>query len=53
VLIQLVPAWFGSVQGQQARTRIAATLDPGKRYRLLTDELAGLDTTANRSALAE
>jgi hypothetical protein len=53
VLIELVPAWFGSVQGQQARARVAATLDPGKRYRLLTDELAGLDTIANRSALAE
>jgi hypothetical protein len=53
VLIELVPEWFGSVQGQQARARVAATLDRGKRYRLLTDELAGLDTIANRSALAE
>lgn len=53
VLMELVPEWFGGVQGQQTRARVAATLDPGKRYRLLTDELAGLDTIANRSALAE
>jgi hypothetical protein len=53
VLIELVPEWFGSVQGQQARARVAAKLDPGKRYRLLTDQLAVLDTIANRSALAE
>ena len=53
VLIELVPQWFGSVQGQQARARVAAKLDPGKRYRLLTDELAVLDTIANRSALGE
>lgn len=53
VLIELVPEWFGSVQGQQARARVAATLDPGKRYRVLTDQLAALDTIANRSALAE
>jgi hypothetical protein len=53
VLIELVPEWFGGVQGQQARARVASTLDPGKRYRLLTDQLTALDTIANRSALAE
>jgi hypothetical protein len=53
ILVELVPEWFGSVQGQQARARVAATLDPGKRYRLLSDQLAVLDTIANRSALAE
>jgi hypothetical protein len=53
VLIELVPEWFGSAQGQHARRKVASTLDPGKRYRLLTDELAVADTIANRAALAE
>ena len=53
VLVELVPEWFGSVQGQHARKRVVSTLDPGKRYRLLTDQLEVTDTIANRSALAE
>jgi hypothetical protein len=53
VLIELVPEWFGSAQGQHARRKVVSTLDPGKRYRLLTDELAVADTIANRAALAE
>jgi hypothetical protein len=53
VLIELLPEWFGSVQGQQARQRVVSTLDPGKRYRALTDQLEVTDTIANRSALAE
>ncbi len=53
VLIELLPAWFGSAPGQQARQRIATTLDPGKRYRELTDQLDATDTIANRAALAE
>jgi hypothetical protein len=53
VLVELVPEWFGSVQGQKARARMVSTLDPGKRYRLLTDQLEITDTIANRSALAE
>jgi hypothetical protein len=53
VLIELAPGWFGSVQGQKARARVASTLDPGKRYRELTDQLELTDTIANRSALAE
>jgi hypothetical protein len=52
-LVEIVPEWFGSVQGQKARARVVSTLDPGKRYRLLTDQLAVLDTIANRSALGE
>lgn len=53
VLIELLPQWFGSAQGQQARNRMVSTLDPGKRYRLLADQLAVADTIANRAALAE
>jgi hypothetical protein len=53
VLVELLPEWFGSVQGQHARKRVVSTLDPGKRYRLLTDQLEVTDTIANRSALAE
>ena len=53
VLIELLPEWFGSVQGQQTRARVVSTLDPGKRYRALTDQLEVTDTIANRSALAE
>jgi hypothetical protein len=48
VLVELVPEWFGSVQGQHARKRVVSTLDPGKRYRLLTDQLEVTDTIANR-----
>ena len=53
VLIELLPEWFGSAQGQHARRKVVSTLDPGKRYRLLTDELAVADTIANRAALGE
>src|SRR5215469_1856062 len=53
VLIELVPEWFGSVQGQKARARVVSRLDPGKRYRELADQLEITDTIANRSALAE
>jgi hypothetical protein len=53
VLVELLPEWFGSRHGQQARQRVVSTLDPGKRYRQLTDDLAITDTIANRSALAE
>jgi hypothetical protein len=53
VLIELLPEWFGSAQGQQARSRVVSTLDPGKRYRALTDQLAVADTIATRADLAE
>jgi hypothetical protein len=53
VLIELVPEWFGSVHGQKARARVVSTLDPGRRYRLLADQLEVTDTIANRSALAD
>ncbi len=53
VLVELLPEWFGSAQGQHARRRVVSTLDPEKRYRLLTDQLDVADTIANRGALAE
>jgi hypothetical protein len=53
VLVELLPEWFGSAQGQHARRRVVSTLDPGKRYRMLTDQLEVADTIATRGALAE
>jgi hypothetical protein len=53
LLVELLPEWFGSAQGQQARRRVVSTLDPEKRYRALTDQLDVADTIANRGALAE
>ena len=52
IVVELVPEWFGSPGAQQARKRIAGKLDPEKRYRELSDRLAGSDTIANRDALA-
>ncbi len=53
VLVELLPEWFGSAQGQRTRRRVTSTLDPGKRYRALTEQLEVTDTIANRTALAE
>jgi hypothetical protein len=53
VLVELLPEWFGSTQGQKARGRVVSTLDPGRRYRVLADQLEVADTIANRAALAE
>jgi hypothetical protein len=50
--VELVPEWLGSHQGQKAKKRFVASLDPTRRYRALTDELAITDTIANREALA-
>jgi hypothetical protein len=52
VAVELVPEWLGSYQGQKAKKRFVATLDPQRRYRALTDELAITDTIANREGLA-
>ena len=52
VAVELVPEWFGSYQGQKAKKRFVTTLDPQRRYRALTDDLAITDTIANREALA-
>jgi len=52
-LMEIVPEWLGSPQGQLARQRVGKKLDPGKNYRILTDQLEVADTIANRGALAE
>jgi len=52
-LFEILPEWMGSVQGQKARRTVVKTLNPEKRYRELTDQLALTDTIANRAALAE
>ena len=52
IVVELVPEWFGSRGGREARKRIAGKLDPEKTYRKLSDRLAGTDTIANRQALA-
>jgi hypothetical protein len=52
VLVELLPEWLGSYQGQKARKRVVTTLDPQRQYRALTDQLAITDTIANREALA-
>jgi hypothetical protein len=53
VVVELMPEWFGSAQGQRARQHVVNTLDPGKQYRRLADDLEIADTIANRVALAE
>jgi hypothetical protein len=53
LLVELVPEWMGSIQGQQARHQIANRLNPERRYRGLTDQLQIADTIANRVALAD
>ena len=52
VAVELFPEWLGSYQGQKAKKRFVTSLDPQRRYRALTDELAITDTIANREALA-
>ncbi|THD42872.1 MAG: tetratricopeptide repeat protein, partial [Bradyrhizobium sp.] len=53
VVVELAPEWLGSRRARQARGRLAGALDPGRRYRELRDQLAVVDTVANRSSLAE
>jgi hypothetical protein len=53
VVVELMPAWFGSYGGRRARSQISSTLNPSGRYRQLKDELLVVDTIANRSALAK
>jgi hypothetical protein len=53
VLVELLPEWFGSVQGQKTRQHFINTLDPEKQYRKFADDLAITDTIANRVHLAE
>jgi hypothetical protein len=53
VVVELIPEWLGTYQGQKARARIGKALNPAKTYRVLKDELEIADTIANREALAE
>jgi hypothetical protein len=53
VAVELIPAWFGTRQGQQARKSVSLALDPDKHYRALQDEIERADTIVNRDALAE
>ena len=53
IVVELAPEWLGSYKGQIARQSVARAVNPGRRYRELTDELALVDTIANRAALAE
>jgi hypothetical protein len=53
IAVELIPEWFSSPGARQARHRVANRLDPEKRYRELSDRLAGTDTIANRAALTD
>ncbi len=53
VVIELVPEWMGSYQGQRTRARISRAIDPEKTYRALKTELEIADTISNREALAQ
>jgi hypothetical protein len=53
IVAELLPEWLGSHKGQVARQTMARAINPGRRYRDLTDDLALVDTIANRAALAE
>lgn len=52
IVVELIPEWFGSPDGQRMRNRVANKLNPEKLYCQLADQLAIADTVANRSALA-
>jgi hypothetical protein len=53
VMVEILPEWLGSYRGQVAQRAMARAVNPGRRYRELTDELAIVDTIATRAALAE
>ena len=53
VVVELIPEWLGSYQGQHARRRVGRVLNPEKTYRALKDQVEIADTIANRQALAE
>jgi len=52
-LVEVLPELMGSPQSRQAKARLVKTLNPEKRYRQLTDDVAITDTIANRDALAQ
>jgi hypothetical protein len=53
IVVELIPDWFGTYEGQKARARIGRALNPEKIYRVLKDELEIANTIANREALAQ
>jgi hypothetical protein len=53
IVAELAPEWFGSYRGRAAAQSMARVVNPERRYRQLTDDLALVDTIANRAALAE
>ena len=53
VVVELVPGWLGSTGMRRAGRNVVAALDPERRYRELKDQLAIVDTIANRAGLAE
>lgn len=53
VVVELVPEWFGSPQGQRTGGRVVKAFDPERRYRELSDQFAAVDTIGTRGALAE
>ena len=53
ILFELAPEWLGSYKGQKLQSQVGRALRPTKRYQQLSDNLAIVDTIANRSALAE
>jgi hypothetical protein len=53
VVVELVPEWLGSYQGQHTRRRVGKALNPEKTYRALKDQVEIADTIANRQALAQ
>ncbi len=52
IVVELLPEIIGGPGAQQARRRVAARLNPEKRYHELSDRLDATDTIANRAALA-
>jgi hypothetical protein len=53
VVVEIVPGWLGSTGVRRAGRGVVAALDPERQYRERKDELAIVDTIANRAALAE
>jgi hypothetical protein len=52
IVAELAPEWFGSYRGRAAAQSMVRVVNPERRYRQLTDDLALVDTIANRAALA-
>lgn len=50
---EVVPEWWRAPKLQRTQGHLAKTLNPGRRYRALRDEVATADTIGNRLALAE